>query len=166
MTRLSRDPRPLRPAERATIGEIMTRKLVTVPPDMGVDTLVAMLLERGLSRVPVVDDQGRLVGIVATTDVVKDAHLRGDTLEAEQVITATPARARDDVPTGFHLHTPAATVADIMTRTVVTLPETASIAEAARLLAAQHLHGIAVTSDARLVGILSTSDIVAWVAGM
>jgi CBS domain-containing protein len=57
-------------AAGTTVGEVMTRTVVTVEPDADVGAAAAILVERGLRRLPVVDG-GRLVGIVSRGDLVK-----------------------------------------------------------------------------------------------
>ena len=54
-----------------TAGELMTTPVVTVGPDMDVQDLATMMVERRLNPVPVVEDEDRLVGIVSHTDVLE-----------------------------------------------------------------------------------------------
>jgi CBS-domain-containing membrane protein len=65
------------------VGEVMTTDVVTVGPDDDLGTLVALLgdPERGINRLPVVDDDGWLVGVVSRQDVL--AALRGVDLAFE-----------------------------------------------------------------------------------
>ena len=55
------------------ISEVMTTDVVTVTPDTDLDTILDLLAddERDINRLPVVDDAGRLVGIVARQDVLR-----------------------------------------------------------------------------------------------
>ena len=55
------------------ISEVMTTDVVTVTPDADLDTLLDLLAddERDINRLPVVDDDDRLVGIVARQDVLR-----------------------------------------------------------------------------------------------
>jgi CBS-domain-containing membrane protein len=59
---------------RATAGrtaaELMTRPAITTSPDEFVSTVARLMSRRKLRRVPVVDDQGRLVGIICRSDVL------------------------------------------------------------------------------------------------
>jgi CBS domain-containing protein len=57
-------------AAGTTVGEVMTRAVVSIGPAVGIDTAARILHDRGLRRVPVVRD-GRLVGILARGDLVK-----------------------------------------------------------------------------------------------
>ncbi len=52
-----------------TAGEIMTRHVVSTPPHEPVRSVLAAMYERGIRHVPVVDDDGRVVGIVTDRDL-------------------------------------------------------------------------------------------------
>lgn len=54
-----------------TARELMTAPVRTVGPDMDVQDLAAQMVDHGDNPIPVVDDEGRLVGIVSHTDVLK-----------------------------------------------------------------------------------------------
>jgi acetoin utilization protein AcuB len=56
---------------RLTVGAFMTRQVVTVPLDFTVEETAQVLLKNRFSGVPVVDDQGRIQGIITKTDVFK-----------------------------------------------------------------------------------------------
>ena len=157
----SKPARPASPqldaADRVRIGDLMTRGVVTVHPDLGIEELVELLLDRGLSRVPVVDDEDRLIGFVSKTDLVVDQHVRGDNIEVEQL--GGGGRGR-------HVHEVSGLVRDVMTPAAFSLPETASLGEAARRMLADNLHAVLVTgAGGKLVGMLTATDVVAWVAG-
>lgn len=59
-----------------TAGEAMTRPLVVVEPDASVAEAVTEIGRRGIRRLPVVARDGRLVGIVTQTDLLRAAHVR------------------------------------------------------------------------------------------
>jgi CBS domain-containing protein len=144
-------------AERTRIDEVMTRGPIVVREDLGIEQLVELFREHGLSRAPVVNDDGRLVGIVSKTDLVEDFHQRGDTGEVDQ----------HGAGAGQHVHVIGEVVRDVMRPLVFSLPATTSLLEAARRMLANNVHAVPVTSeaDARVIGILSTTDMMAWVAG-
>ena len=65
-----------------SVGEIASRDLVTVDPDQSVDEAARLMARHQLRRLPVVEEDGRLVGIVAQADV---AQLGDDALTGEVV---------------------------------------------------------------------------------
>jgi CBS domain-containing protein len=124
-------PRPqlaaqLLAADQTRIADIMTRDVITVRADLSQEQLVELFLDQNLSRVPVVDDNGRLIGVVSKTDLVIAQHERGDT-----EVSQAGAGGRDR-----HVHEVGGIVRDIMTPIAFTLPETTSIGEAARRMLA------------------------------
>ena len=60
----------------STVGEVMTREVVTVPETMPLDGVRAALVGQRLKRVPVVDGRGRLVGIISRADLVRELAYR------------------------------------------------------------------------------------------
>jgi len=53
------------------VGEVMTRNLVTAGPGEAASRLLCTMLERGIRRIPIVDGEGRLLGIVSLRDLVR-----------------------------------------------------------------------------------------------
>lgn len=155
--------RPIEAARSTLVRDIMTRDPVTVRPETGVEQVIEIIVGRGIGHVPVVDDAGRAIGMISKTDVVRNVHLRGDT-EVDQSPGAM-ARALHRMPPGAHIHEADDQARDVMTPVALWVPETASIAEAARVIASGQLHAILVArDDGVVVGLLSANDIVAWVA--
>jgi CBS domain-containing protein len=73
--------------------DIMTPDVVVVPPDMPVEEVGALLVDNRIHGAPVVDDSGRLVGMVSLVDLVGRT---GDT--AEDVMTPDPVCAGEETP--------------------------------------------------------------------
>jgi CBS domain-containing protein len=55
----------------ATVGEVMSSEPVTIGPSATVEDAATLMHDGDLSRLPVVDDEGRLVGLVARGDIVR-----------------------------------------------------------------------------------------------
>jgi predicted phosphoribosyltransferase len=113
-----------------------------------------------------VDESGKPIGIITRSDLLfEQQQMHAD---AGELSPSPPTgRAADFRAAGLRTVQLGALVGDVMTERVVTLPETATVAQAAALMATYNLHGIPVVSAAgAVVGMLSANDIVAWVAGM
>jgi CBS domain-containing protein len=163
----SKDDRGPSNAATTPISELMTRDVVTVGLDMSVESLVEVLLERDLSRVPVVDNSRRLVGVVSKTDLVSEQQQQADTHERETLRVPFRREIANTSGAEFRLHLiPGTTVGDVMHKNVLTIPETASVADTAKLMAVHHLHGVPVVSGGQVVGFVSPLDVLAWVAGL
>jgi len=154
-------------AQQARVRRIMSSPAITARPEMSVETVAELLLSHGLSRLPVVDDQGKLVGMISKTELLAEQ------IERREDSDWTPEAERawqQGVPLadqGFHLHQPGATMAEVMKPAQVTVTETTTIAQAAKVMAIHRLHGVPVVSpDGNVTGMLSLLDIVGWVAGL
>ncbi|MBK7583942.1 MAG: CBS domain-containing protein [Myxococcales bacterium] len=153
------------PAETTPVSKIMTKNVVCVPPDLGLEALTGLFLDRGISGAPVVDASGRTLGVVSKTDVLREHQDRGDTAEQGE-----PEVFRDGIRAGLDrgMHVVGndeATVKDVMTPLAFTVAEGTSIARAAALMALEGVHRVPVASAAgKVVGILSALDILRWLA--
>src|SRR5690348_13880662 len=62
-----------RSPESVTVGEIASRELVTIDPQQDLDEALRLMARHQVRRLPVVEEDGKLVGIVAQADVAKHA---------------------------------------------------------------------------------------------
>lgn len=146
------------------ISAIMSRDVICVRPELSVDELVSLFLDRGVSGVPVVDARGKPLGVVSKTDVLRDMRERGDTDEIDIDPTAAGQARGFQLPAGFHFHEgKRVTAGEIMTPIVFMLHESANIGQAAALMAYEGVHRLPIVSDdGQVVGLLSTLDILRW----
>lgn len=78
---------PSRPAHNRRVADVMTEDVVSIPPEASVWEAASLIDRSGIKRLPVVDDQGYVVGVVARADLVKvmardDVAIRDDVLAA------------------------------------------------------------------------------------
>jgi CBS domain-containing protein len=139
-------------------NDVMTQNVITVRPDVTVQALAALLAERGISATPVVDSDGRMVGIVSEGDLLHRAELgterKGKRRSSWWLEDFAAGLARDYVKSHGR------TVADIMTREVVTVSEETDLAEVATLLETKRIKRVPVTRDGKIVGIVSRANLV------
>ena len=135
------------------IKDIMTRDVVCATPDMTLRDAMELLSERHVSGAPVVV-RGRVVGIFSATDLL--AYL-ADLNDTTPSLTFRRRRGRT---------TPLedATVDEVMTRKVQSLPPDCSVDEAAVLMGQRQIHRVLVMQGDVLLGIVSTSDVAKAVA--
>ncbi|HEY6706678.1 MAG TPA: CBS domain-containing protein [Actinomycetota bacterium] len=131
------------------VREVMSSPVVCVPPGMGVKEVADLLVRHAIGAVPVVED-GELVGIVSEADLVP--------LEL-----APDPRAHLIPPAEPPAHLPKL-AAEVMTRTVVALPEEADTAEAGRLMLERRIKSIPIVRGRRVVGIVARRDLLAVLA--
>lgn len=154
-------------ADRTPVSAVMTTRVLAVRPDVSLDALADIFLDRGIGGAPVVDEEGRPVGMVSKTDLVRERLVTGDTGEA---VAAgwQPSRGhfRVEMESGFHAEAlPKALVAEVMTPTAFVLSENAPLAQAAALMAFEGVHRVPVVSDdGKVVGIITSLDVLRWMA--
>ena len=140
------------------VSDIMSRNLVTVHRSATVGQTARLMLDQGLSGVPVVDATGRLLGMVTEEDLVaKHAQVH---LPRYFAILGTllplPSRRDDDEMR----HILGVTAGELMNDDPVTIEPTKSIDEAASLMIERHVNPVPVLDGGNLVGIISHSDII------
>ncbi len=140
--------------------DIMTSPAVTVGPDSNVGDIADLLLERRISAVPVVDDAGRLRGIVSEGDLVKRIGEGEERARAWwlRLISDPSTQARQYVKNhGRFAH-------EIMTSQVVTVTEDAPAEEIARILEERTIKRVPVIRDGQVVGIVSRANLLRGLA--
>jgi CBS domain-containing protein len=131
------------------VSDLMTSEATTLQRNEML-SLAEQLMNLGRIRhLPVVDEDGELVGIVSQRDLFHSGLLR-----ALGHGKHSAARVRDMLP-----------VKEVMSTDVVTTTRDASLEEAARLMFDRKIGCLPVVEDGRLVGILTEGDFVAYFAG-
>ena len=127
------------------VSELMQRDVKTIYQDEVVNDAVITLTDSHISALPVVNASGEMVGVISSTDIL-----------------TTEAEARDGVERDALFEQ--MMVRDIMTPRPFTISPDADIREAAQQMLYANIHRLFVTSGDRLVGVISTTDIVRAVA--
>ena len=146
-------------AESTAVSEVMSRSVVCLAPEAQIDAVTEMFLDRGLSSAPVVDEDWLPLGMVSKTDLLR--------VYAEQSGVGESLRERAAGSGGGHdvQAAPSSRVGDITMPYVLSLHEEAPVSVAAALMAYEGVHRIPiVASSGEVVGVISTLDIVRWVA--
>jgi len=118
------------------VGDVMSRDIITAKPSDDIRDVATKLVSKGIDHLPVVDDEGKLVGIVTSWDLAK-------------------AIAHDK-----------RRLNEIMTRKVITAFENESIDVVARRMAQHNISGVPVIDKLnRVIGILTTDDISRKIVG-
>jgi CBS domain-containing protein len=144
----------------------MTRRVITVPPEMSVRDLARLLATRRISGAPVVDAEGRLVGVVSEADLTRlVARTRGHEMEPSETppfyLDAWIETHAERIPFLLEELVPQRlTVADIMSRQVICVGVDTSLQEAIDTMLTRRIHRLIVTDTAgTVVGILTTVDL-------
>lgn len=153
------------PPDPATpLADIMSKEVVCVRADVGLDVVRRLMVERGFGGVPVVDGDGKPIGIVSRADVLRADRENGEVEERMRVTAQPSERADTGLGPGFHVvEPPGLTAGDVMSPLVLSLHEGSNIGQASSLMAYEGVHRLPVIADdGQVVGILSSLDVLRW----
>ncbi len=135
--------------------DIMSMDVVTVSPDTHVQVVAQKLLDRGVSAVPVVDDQGHILGIISEGDLMRRRETGGERRPSWwlSLISTTKTNAEAYVKAhGLHAK-------DVMTRNVITVSESTPVNEIAEILEKHRIKRVPVVHQGKIVGIVSRANL-------
>jgi CBS domain-containing protein len=137
------------------VRDAMTRMVATVPPDMPIEEVARFLLDRHISAAPVVDQHGRMVGIISEGDLIRRPEIGAERQRSWWLaLLSSPAEvAGEFVKTHGHR------ASDVMTQKVISVGEDAPLGEVAGLLEKYRVKRLPVVREGKLVGIISRADI-------
>jgi CBS domain-containing protein len=139
--------------------EIMKKRVVSVTPNQTVGEVARLLDERRISGAPVVDQHGKLMGVVSRTDLVRHEREEPRTEDAGEPWYDRAERL--ERVKGWTVRSPDYTrVSDLMTPSVVSADEGASVQELAKTMVRRRIHRVVITSRGRMTGIVSSLDLV------
>ncbi|MBL4719621.1 MAG: CBS domain-containing protein [Alphaproteobacteria bacterium] len=140
--------------------DVMTTVVVSLDPEMRIDAIAKLFLDKQISGAPVVDENNVVIGIVSEGDLMRRLE-SGDEPNRSwwlRLVASAEERALDYVKVhGTHAR-------DIMTRRVLTVDEDAPLGRVARLLEENRIKRAPVVSDGKLVGIVSRANLLRGLA--
>jgi acetoin utilization protein AcuB len=125
------------------VYERMSRHPITVKPTTPVDAALKRMREEKVRRFPVVNENGKLVGIVSDKDL----------------LYAAPSPATSLSIYELHYLYSRITIEQVMTQDVITVEEDDPLEEAARIMVDNKIGGLPVMREGKLVGIITETDI-------
>lgn len=136
-------------------SQVMTRDVATITPDAPVLDALRLMLERRISGLPVIGEDGRLVGIVTEGDFVRRAELDTERRRPRWLnFLLGPGRLASE-----YVGTHGRRTEEVMTRDVVAVDGDAPLAEVVDLMEKHGIKRVPVVHDGRLVGIVSRADL-------
>lgn len=139
--------------------DIMTRDIVCLYQDTDLHECEKLLLDRGISGAPVVDEEGRLLGVLSKTDIVSHHFASGEEEGGDERSLRVEKTAGSHV---FEYNSPLAR--DLMSPVPCTAAESCSLGALAALMVRREVHRVVITKEGRVVGIVSTMDILRAIA--
>ena len=143
-------------------ADVMVSNVITVRADTPVEEIAATLLDNRISAVPVVDDAGRVVGIVSEGDLIHRVEAGTERHRSWwlQLVADNKMLAHDFIMSH------ARKAADLMTHPVVTVGPDTPLGEIAALLDKHRIKRVPVVSGGKLVGIVSRANLIQALVGL
>ena len=141
-----------------TAKEIMTRRFLTISPEMSVDELARLLLSKDVNGAIVVDRKGKLEGVVTEGDLIaKEKNLHLPTIVSlfdAAIYLETSDQFKEELRRMV-----ASRVEDIFTREPVTIEPATLLADIATIMAERRIHFLPVMSDGRVDGVVGRREL-------
>jgi len=136
-------------------ADIMVKDVVTAGPEASVRELAALMLERRISGMPVVDRAGRLLGIVSEGDLIRRPEIDTDRVKLGwlRLLLSDEARARDFVKSHGRK------AREVMTQPAISVAADAPLAEVVRLMERHRVKRLPVVEHGKLVGLVTRADL-------
>jgi len=145
-----------------TAGDLMTATVVVIPQDMSLQGAARRLIEGQCSGAPVVDDEGRCVGVISAGDFVLWAGKEKN--PKAQPVNPGCVCASWQIVEADHL-SDENLVRHVMTADPVTVIQATPVQKLAQMMLDAHIHRlIVVDRQHRPIGIVSSTDVLAAVA--
>jgi CBS domain-containing protein len=143
------------------VSEVMTRRIISILPEASISDAVKLMLNH-ISGLPVIDDKGKLVGILTEGDLLRRPEIgteRGRSRWLDALFG--PGDAAD-----AYVHSRSRKVKDVMTRDPVTVKESASLHEVVHLMERHNIKRLPVARAGKVVGIISRANLIRALAGL
>ena len=158
-------------------SDLMKREVLTLNSSAPIKEAIETFEEYRISGAPVVDDSGRLVGVLSAFDIARSDHVEGDRLQVERdeyYLSNPLGEEREEAPWddeqfyGKEDYSSALlgreTVGDWMTPKLISVTPDASIRDVCDRMTTEGIHRLLVRDNENLVGIISTFDVVRFLA--
>jgi CBS domain-containing protein len=138
---------------RATVSDVLTNDVITVRPETPFNEIARILTLRGISGVPVLGADDRVLGVVSENDLLRKEEFKSPAEDVPRFFETPRHRRSREQAEGT-------TAAEVMNTPAVAVTPTTTVVEASRLLAMRSFKRLPVVDqDERLVGIVTRRDL-------
>jgi CBS domain-containing protein len=148
--------------DELTVRDVMTTEVQAVRADASLEEIAQLMATHHISGVPVVEDDGRVIGIVSEADLI-DEEKRHARLPRTALFGLYPMP--EDVLRAAYRGGQSLKARDVMTKKVITATEDRSVSELADMMITRRINRVPIVRDGKLVGIVSRADLVRAFAG-
>jgi CBS domain-containing protein len=141
------------------VADVMTSDVITVTPETSLRELAEILSGKNINGVPVIDDEGDVIGVVSESDLVernKPLHIPTVFVILDSIIPLeNPWRMQKE----FKRLT-ATKVGDIYSKPAVCVEPDTDITEVARIMSEKGIHTLPVVDRGKLIGVIGKGDVI------
>jgi CBS domain-containing protein len=137
-------------------SDVMVGDVKTVGPGTSVAEVARLMAQNDLSALPVVDDLGRLVGIISEADLLRREEIGTEVHRPRWMEAMTPATTLAAEFARAH----GKQVKELMSEDVITATEDTPLAEIAAILERRRIKRVPITRDGALVGVVSRANLI------
>jgi CBS domain-containing protein len=137
--------------EELKARDLMSTEVITISPHARIIEAAKKMLEHRVSGLPVVDDDGRLIGVMSEGDLLRRAEIGTDAATSGSLFSLELAHQ--------FLKAHGQHVEDVMTQKVASVLENTALAEIASLMQLMRLKRLPVTNHGKVIGVVSRADI-------
>jgi CBS domain-containing protein len=156
--------------------DVMSTRVATLSPNESIESAMRTFSEARISGAPVIDAEGRIVGVLSVSDVARSERFEYDEPSVDGAVYDMADPLDEDLDDDrdpeevFFLKeeysiAPGVTVADRMTREAVCVAPETTLEQLSEVMVSQRIHRVLVTRGAELLGVVSSFDVVRAVAG-
>lgn len=149
--------------------DVMNPNVLTVADDLPLGSIAAFFADNEISGAPVVNADGRLVGVVSLTDLARwvtdSGHPSPDRSDPGWIVREWDEYFNPEDLKQIRIEGSEPTARDLMSPRIDRVGEKATIAECATLMRDHHTHRLLVTEEDRLLGIITTYDLLSLLTG-
>jgi CBS domain-containing protein len=158
--------------KRIAAKDVMRRNVATVAPQDTIASALELFEEEGISGAPVVDSLGEIVGVITMTDIARPDHLDGSRIAAQrgtfEMVEPDGDEGADEVFFRKNDYSAEALgrerVCDWMTSDVISVPPDSTLEHVCNVMVANKIHRVFIAEDRKLIGIVTSFDVVRTVA--
>ncbi len=144
------------------VSDVMTRPVITIRQDASILEAARLLLQKRISGLPVVDHQGKLIGIVTEGDFLRRAETATERKRPHWLeFLIGPGRIAEE-----YVHSHGRKIEEIMTRDPLTVNENTPLEVVVHIMERNHVKRLPVMSDDHLVGIISRANLLHALASL
>jgi CBS domain-containing protein len=144
------------------VADVMTRRVVSVKPETLVVEAARLMLQEGISGLPVIDDGEHLVGIVTEGDFLRRGETRTERRRPRWLeLLLGHGRLTDE-----YVRSHGRKVEEVMMRDVAKVTEQTTLAEAVRIMERRRVKRLPVLHRRKVVGILSRANLIQALAAL